>query len=133
MISDEELYLQVSREFEKNDIKEALRAKAMTLVEDDEKRFKHQYVLLRVAELRKDKLISQSKSGVFIGLKLLIWAWIIWCGGAAILISLAFLQDSLQYGNSPRSQEYWVVFFALIGVGIGFILLSVINRLHSKP
>lgn len=54
MIPDEHFYLQATREFESGNLNEALRAKAMALVDDDEQKFKKQYISLRVTQLKKN-------------------------------------------------------------------------------
>jgi hypothetical protein len=43
-----------TRQFESGILDEALRAKAMALVDDDEQKFKKQYISLRVTQLKKD-------------------------------------------------------------------------------
>jgi len=63
-MDDEHLFLEANNEIEAGNKKQALWIKALALVGGDEKKAKHQYILLRVEQLRQDKESIESEGNI---------------------------------------------------------------------
>lgn len=122
MIPDEHFYLQATREFESGILDEALRAKAMALVDDDDQKFKKQYISLRVTQLKKNSATRGVSHVLIVVSTWVAWLWIIWCIGAAIVMPLTE-RGTLQIVGPIVS---------LIGAAIGWGALGLINFVKSK-
>ena len=60
-MDDEDVYLEANNELETNNKKQALWIKALAVVGGDEEKAKHQYILLRVEQLKKEKNSTESE------------------------------------------------------------------------
>ena len=60
-MDDEDIYLEANNELETDNKKQALWIKALAVVGGDEEKAKHQYILLRVEQLKKEKNPTESE------------------------------------------------------------------------
>jgi hypothetical protein len=122
MIPDEHFYLQATREFESGILDEALHAKAMALVDDDEQKFKKQYISLRVTQLKKNSATRGVSHVLIVVSTWAAWLWIIWCIGAAIVMPLTERGTAQIVGP----------IVSLIGAAIGWGALGLIRSSNQS-
>lgn len=60
-MDDEDIYLEANNELETDNKKQALWIKALAVVGGDEEKAKHQYILLKVEQLKKEKKSTESE------------------------------------------------------------------------
>jgi hypothetical protein len=107
MIPDEHFYLQATREFESGILDEALRAKAMALVDDDEQKFKKQYISLRVTQLKKNSATRGMSHVLIVVSTWAAWLWIMWCIGAAIVMPFTE-RGTARSDSQPHRRHHWM-------------------------
>ena len=76
-MDDEDIYLEANNELETDNRKQALWIKALAVVGGDEEKAKHQYILLRVEQLKKEKNLLNRKGGHTLAVRQFIRVYIL--------------------------------------------------------
>jgi hypothetical protein len=132
-MDDEDLYLEASNELEAGNKQEALWIKALALVGGDEEKAKHQYILLRVEQLKRRGKSTESNghthySGQAIYKSIYFASFII----GILLASYVYLINFDNFSETVLIRITPLWFFPIVFGYYGFVSLRMAGQLEKS-